>query len=583
MKLYNISLYKLFMFVACCAATSIATANTVAIGWHSFDGDTATETASYASVGVTGTIVGGVEEIVGSNLDNQTYGDGATFTPAVASTGITANTYSNDNKRVDITVTNGTGSDLSIDAIALDANLIFGSGSVTVSHLSGSSALADGFTGRLLDTLTIDGYTPVQQTVSTSAMDDVVLADGETAAFRIEVVAGDGVTALGVKLDNIAVMTATELEEPPFDDDAVVLAAWADFALTGSSLSSQAPSYTTVGVTANLGKDVNPANAAQGGGQKAEANDGTDGSYGSAYSISAANMDTDNPSALRINNWGNANNQYIDFSITNTTGSDLRLTGIHFDAQTIYSNNRVVDDNGTPDDTSDDVVTSEGTPHSVTVSHFDAVSDLSDGDVTQRTLGTGTSTMNFVPKGNGISLAAMADTILAEGETAAFRLRITNADGAKGHMRIDNLAITGIPAGTIRTLTVDTSAVEAGAGGVDLNGSRKYVDGETVSITATAAEGYTFTGWSGASDSTDATISVTLSADTTLTPNFAAAPTELPTLSISSDGTNVTLTWEGTATLKRADSLSGGFSEVTGATSPHTEAVSGEKFYRLEQ
>ena len=38
MKPYTISLYKLFMFVVCCAATSIATANTVAIGWHSFRG-----------------------------------------------------------------------------------------------------------------------------------------------------------------------------------------------------------------------------------------------------------------------------------------------------------------------------------------------------------------------------------------------------------------------------------------------------------------------------------------------------------------------------------------------------------------
>jgi hypothetical protein len=160
------------MFVACCAATSIATANTVAIGWHSFDGDTATETASEAATGVSGTIVGGVSELTGSNLDNQTYGDGASFTAVTDSTGITANTYNNNNKRVDITVTNGTGSDLSIDAIALDANLIFGSGSVTVSHLSGQSALADGITGRLLDTLTIANYTAVEQSVATTAMDD---------------------------------------------------------------------------------------------------------------------------------------------------------------------------------------------------------------------------------------------------------------------------------------------------------------------------------------------------------------------------------------------------------------------------
>jgi len=578
-------------------------ADTVAIGWHSFDGDTATETASEASVGVSGTIVGGVSEVTGSNLDNQTYGDGASFTAVTDSTGITANTFNNDNKRVVITVTNGTGSDLSIDTIALDAQLIFGSGSVTVSHLSGSSALADGFTNRLLDTLTIADsvYTAVQQSVATTAMDDVVLADGETAAFRIEVVAGDGVASLGVKLDNIAVMTSTELEEPPFDDNAVVLAAWTNFTIGKetrndadgnqivngngvpiqySKLIDEAPDYTTSGVTASLGQSVQASQDTVGGGSEGTASSG-DFSYGSAYAISAVNLDSANPTAITLTTFG-ANNWYVDFSITNNTGSDLQLSGIHFDAQSSWMADRVVDDNDTPDDTSDDVVIAEGTPHTVEVSHFNDVSDLTD-TFNNRKIGTATTSVDFLQRGIGIDLSVLTDTLLADGESAAFRLKLVNPNGVNGGLRIDNLAITGTPAGTIRTLTVDTSAVEAGAGSVDLNGSRKYVDGETVSITATAAEGYTFTGWSGASDSTDATISVTLSADTTLTPNFAAAPTELPTLSISSDGTNVTLTWEGIATLKRADSLSAGFSEVTGAESPHTETVSGEKFYRLEQ
>jgi hypothetical protein len=55
------------------------------------------------------------------NLDNQTYGDSAfTFTAAAGSTWYRLNTYSNANKRVDVTVTNGTGADLTVDSLFFD-------------------------------------------------------------------------------------------------------------------------------------------------------------------------------------------------------------------------------------------------------------------------------------------------------------------------------------------------------------------------------------------------------------------------------------------------------------------------------
>ncbi|MGB0264639.1 MAG: hypothetical protein ACPGCT_07515, partial [Opitutales bacterium] len=195
----------------------------VAIGWHSFDGDTATETASEAATGVTGTIVGGNGEAVANNIESTTYGSGASFTAVTDSTGIKGTTNNNNQKRIDITVTNNTSGELALDYIDFDAaaagNL---NGVVTVSHLSGSSALADGYTGRELGSLVLDSWGTKETSIATAAMDDVVLAVGETAAFRLEISSSAGGWT-AVKLDNIAVMTSTDLsaEAPAADTVAI--------------------------------------------------------------------------------------------------------------------------------------------------------------------------------------------------------------------------------------------------------------------------------------------------------------------------------------------------------------------------
>ena len=188
---------------------SSASAQGILAGWHTFDGNTSTQTASDLFTDVTATIAGGNAEATNWNIDNQTYGDSAfTFTAAVDSLGIRLTTYSNANKRVDVTVTNGTGADLTVDNLFFDLRASFGAddGSMTVSHLSASSDLNDAFGFRLLGTINTTGgdFTTIyQSTISTAAMADVTLANGETAAFRFQLdTTGEGI---GAKLDNIAI------------------------------------------------------------------------------------------------------------------------------------------------------------------------------------------------------------------------------------------------------------------------------------------------------------------------------------------------------------------------------------------
>lgn len=88
------------------------------------------------------------------------------------------------------------------------------------------------------------------------------------------------------------------------------------------------------------------------------------------------------------------------------------------------------------------------------------------------------------------------ETFGLEGEEAA--LTISAEDGTAGSIR------------------VNTSQIDWADG----KWSGKYLTGRTVTITAEAAEGYTFAGWSGDQTSSDATITVTLSGDCSLTPIF---------------------------------------------------------------
>ena len=55
-------------------------------------------------------------------------------------------------------------------------------------------------------------------------------------------------------------------------------------------------------------------------------------------------------------------------------------------------------------------------------------------------------------------------------------------------------------------------------------------------------------------------------------------------IALAANGTEIVLTWNGSAVLEQAGSLSpAGWSEVQGATSGHTAPLSGSKFFRLRE
>ena len=76
---------------------------------------------------------------------------------------------------------------------------------------------------------------------------------------------------------------------------------------------------------------------------------------------------------------------------------------------------------------------------------------------------------------------------------------------------------------TTPTVTQYTLTVTAGTGGTVSTAGGTYNDGTSISITATPSEGYGFIGWNG-SNSTSSTISVTLTADTTIEALFGQLP-----------------------------------------------------------
>lgn len=85
-------------------------------------------------------------------------------------------------------------------------------------------------------------------------------------------------------------------------------------------------------------------------------------------------------------------------------------------------------------------------------------------------------------------------------------------------------AITG--GGAYYTLTVNVTPSNAGTVSRE-PGNTRYAAGSEVIVTAAPARGYIFTGWSGASNDTNATVTVTMTGDLSLTANFAStsAPT----------------------------------------------------------
>jgi uncharacterized repeat protein (TIGR02543 family) len=81
-----------------------------------------------------------------------------------------------------------------------------------------------------------------------------------------------------------------------------------------------------------------------------------------------------------------------------------------------------------------------------------------------------------------------------------------------------NKSVTAVFASNVHTLTV------AASGGTVLKSPDKagYEYGESVTLTASADAGYSFTGWSGAASGTNSSITITMDGDKSVTANFAA-------------------------------------------------------------
>jgi len=102
------------------------------------------------------------------------------------------------------------------------------------------------------------------------------------------------------------------------------------------------------------------------------------------------------------------------------------------------------------------------------------------------------------------------------------------------------LTLVGCPS-RVSTFTLTTNVSPSGAGSVSPSGG-EYDSGVVVTLTATAASGYTFDYWSGSVASTSPTITVTMDADRSVTAHFIEEVV-VPTVLFSDDFSNEGSGW----------------------------------------
>lgn len=144
-----------------------------------------------------------------------------------------------------------------------------------------------------------------------------------------------------------------------------------------------------------------------------------DGDYGSYTGLPSPVYDGIGNAIIRAST-ANADGAFADFTITNTGVGDYELATFHFDVWRSYN---------------------DGAQFSAEV--------LAGGGITAGDLGAPTLVPNFaVPAGGGddyadvdLSLAGLADNILAAGESVTFRIQ----RGAGAQLFLDNIGVTAIP------------------------------------------------------------------------------------------------------------------------------------------
>lgn len=210
-----------------------------------------------------------------------------------------------------------------------------------------------------------------------------------------------------------------------------ILAGWNEFAPNDNAVNSyvddSSPDVSVSGISGIIGGNVNAAFTSVGGGERSGSayDQGFDTFGNLAGTGSAAAAD----SGVRLlhDYDGTGDKNRLDFMITNNTGNDVAVDGIHFDIKTVFKGGAAVIDYGT-----------------AAVSHFSAVSDLNDA-FANRNLGS-TTLSNFAWQQLDVSAAAMTDLIIADGESAAFRIEVNWSDAAatgNPTWNVDNVAISG--------------------------------------------------------------------------------------------------------------------------------------------
>ncbi|MGB0272510.1 MAG: PEP-CTERM sorting domain-containing protein [Opitutales bacterium] len=201
-------LTQLFLLGLAIALSSLSlSAQTIVVGWYDFDSNTG-QTEDYAITGVTGSLSGGANVHTSSHWDGS-YGSltqidaAAPYVPG-NNKSVFTNFNNNNNKRLDITVTNNSAASLTLSGIHFDTNNVWGNASTSLklSHFSPDSDLADAFAQRnfLAGSTYLVGTGWNSHDVDISSMADTVLGIGETAAFRFELASGGGVS-----FDNVGI------------------------------------------------------------------------------------------------------------------------------------------------------------------------------------------------------------------------------------------------------------------------------------------------------------------------------------------------------------------------------------------
>ncbi|WP_205711180.1 InlB B-repeat-containing protein [Hymenobacter sp. HDW8] len=135
---------------------------------------------------------------------------------------------------------------------------------------------------------------------------------------------------------------------------------------------------------------------------------------------------------------------------------------------------------------------------------------------------------------SGASTSALTASSLAEG-SYVFALTVTDNQDAVSTP--DQVTVTVNPAPAV-TYTLTTTASPGAGGTVGRSpNATSYASGSVVSLTATPAAGYVFSGWSGDATGTTNPLSVTMSANKSITATFTQMPPTTFTLTTTASPT----------------------------------------------